>query len=244
MEIKFLSLSGLSQFLTNLSSKFAKISHSHTKSEITDFPTSMKNPTTLKIQFNGTDMYTYDGSAAKTVNIIPSSIGAATSSHIHNYAGSSSAGGAANVSNRLALTNGRATNANLDLKNTTTNGMQLMIATSSMTTNKPITDGYIQTYSWDTNAGYGAQLFISHSGDTRLQVRGCNAGTWETSWRTILDSNNYTSYVPMYSDATTGTAGLMSATDKAKLDGITTEIISATEPTSQSVNDYWIQEYA
>lgn len=59
--------------------------HTHTKSQITDFPTSMKNPNALTIQGNGTTLTngTYDGSAAKTVNITPASIGAATSDHNH-----------------------------------------------------------------------------------------------------------------------------------------------------------------
>ena len=43
-------------------------SHTHTKSQITDFPASLKNPTALTIQTNGTTAATYDGSAAKTVN--------------------------------------------------------------------------------------------------------------------------------------------------------------------------------
>lgn len=47
--------------------------------------TSLKNPYSLTIQGNGTTLTngTYDGSAAKTVNITPASIGAATSSHTH-----------------------------------------------------------------------------------------------------------------------------------------------------------------
>ena len=50
----------------------------------------------LTIQTNGTTRATYNGSAAATVNITAATIGAAASSHTHNYAGSSSAGGAAN----------------------------------------------------------------------------------------------------------------------------------------------------
>ena len=96
----------------------AASSHSHTKSQITDFPTTLKNPSSIAIKLNGgstegTNLFTYDGSAAKTVNITPSGIGAATSghnhdsayaakSHTHNYAGSSSAGGAATSANKLA----------------------------------------------------------------------------------------------------------------------------------------------
>lgn len=50
-------------------------SHTHTKSQITDFPTSLKNPTALTIQTNGATAATYDGSAAKTVNITKGNIG-------------------------------------------------------------------------------------------------------------------------------------------------------------------------
>lgn len=59
----------------------ANSSHTHTKSQITDMPTSLKNPTALTVQFNGTTNKTYDGSSAQTVNITPSAIGAAASSH-------------------------------------------------------------------------------------------------------------------------------------------------------------------
>lgn len=55
----------------------------------------------LTIQANGTSLASFNGSSAKTVNITPSNIGAAASSHTHNYAGSSSAGGAANSANKV-----------------------------------------------------------------------------------------------------------------------------------------------
>ena len=54
---------------------YAAASHTHTKSQITDFPSSLKNPTSLIIQGNGTALATYDGSAAKTVNITKGNIG-------------------------------------------------------------------------------------------------------------------------------------------------------------------------
>lgn len=64
--------------------------------------------TSLAIKLNGgttegTNLFTFNGSTAKTVNITASGIGAAASSHTHNYAGSSSAGGAAN-STKASLT--------------------------------------------------------------------------------------------------------------------------------------------
>ena len=49
----------------------------------------------LTIQFNGSTNTTYAPNASKTVNITPAAIGAAASSHTHNYAASPSAGGPA-----------------------------------------------------------------------------------------------------------------------------------------------------
>ena len=53
------------------------------------------NIAALTIQFNGSTNTTYAPNAAKTVNITPAAIGAAASSHTHNYATSPSAGGPA-----------------------------------------------------------------------------------------------------------------------------------------------------
>ena len=85
-------------------STFTPSSHTHTKSQITDFPSSIKNPTSLSIQLNGGTATTYDGSAAKSINITPAGIGAAASGHTHNYAGSSSVGGSANSAVKLDTT--------------------------------------------------------------------------------------------------------------------------------------------
>ena len=62
--------------------------HKHVKSDITDFPASLKNPTSLIVKLNGgttegTNQFTYDGSSAKNVNVTPAGIGAATSNHVH-----------------------------------------------------------------------------------------------------------------------------------------------------------------
>lgn len=53
----------------------AATGHKHTKSEITDFPASLKNPAALTVQANGSTLASYDGSAARTVNLTKSSIG-------------------------------------------------------------------------------------------------------------------------------------------------------------------------
>ena len=82
-------------------STFTPSSHTHTKSQITDFPASLKNPTSLSIQLNGGTATVYDGSTAKSINITPAGIGAAASGHTHKYAGSSSVGGSANSAVKL-----------------------------------------------------------------------------------------------------------------------------------------------
>lgn len=51
----------------------------------------------LTIQFNGSTNTTYNPSVSRTVNITPAAIGAANVGHTHNYAGSASAGGPANL---------------------------------------------------------------------------------------------------------------------------------------------------
>lgn len=66
----------------------------------------------LTIQTNGTAAATFNGSAAKTVNITYSNVGAAAASHSHNYAGSSSAGGNANAAIKLATARSISNNSN------------------------------------------------------------------------------------------------------------------------------------
>ena len=62
----------------------ANSSHSHTKSEITDFPASLKNPNGLTISFNGTSQGIYDGSSAKNINITAGAVGAYTKNEVDN----------------------------------------------------------------------------------------------------------------------------------------------------------------
>lgn len=50
---------------------------------ISEIPTSLKNPYALTISLNGTSQGPYDGSAAKSINITPGSIGAASADHNH-----------------------------------------------------------------------------------------------------------------------------------------------------------------
>ena len=113
--------------------------------------------------------------------------GKAASSHTHNYAGSSSAGGAANSANLLNITGGRVTSANSAVivgPNTS-----MMLSTSSMTTGKPASDGYITEYRWDNNGGWSSQLFVPNNPKGVLQYRSMNAGTWD-NWNTVYSTCN------------------------------------------------------
>lgn len=93
---------GADGLTTSVTVGSTKYTHSNGNITIPAYPTALKNPTALTLQFNGTTNKTYDGSSAQTLNITPAAIGAAASSHTHNYAGSSSAGGNANAAVKLA----------------------------------------------------------------------------------------------------------------------------------------------
>ena len=85
---KLSGTNGKTYTLPSESTTLAALTHTHTKSQITDFPTSLKNPTNLILRLNGgttegTNQFTYDGSTAKTISITPSGIGAAASGHNH-----------------------------------------------------------------------------------------------------------------------------------------------------------------
>ena len=83
--------------------------------------------------------------------------------------------------------------------------MQFMIATSSMTSNKPAGDGYIIHCGWDNSGQYVGQLFIPNqtTNNRPLQFRACTNGTWGT-WENIYREK------VLYSNAsgTTGTITL------------------------------------
>lgn len=60
--------------ITNKPSTYEPSEHTHTKSEITDLPTTLKNPNALTIDVNGVTT-TYDGETALTVTINEATLG-------------------------------------------------------------------------------------------------------------------------------------------------------------------------
>ena len=166
--------------------------------------TSLKNPYALTIQGNGTTLTngTYDGSAAKTVNITPSSIGAATSSHTHNYAGSSSAGGSATSAVKLDTTTAGDSNTPVYFSG------GKPIACTSLDLN---TSGNAATATaLTTSAGSAISPIYFSNGKPVV----CTY----TLGKSVPSNAKFTDTT--YNNATTSTDGLMSSSDKTKLNGI------------------------
>lgn len=93
---------GTDGLTTSVTVNGTKYTQSNGNVTLPNYPTSLKNPNALTISLNGTSQGGYDGSAAKSINITPASIGAAAATHTHNYAGASTPGGAANSASKLA----------------------------------------------------------------------------------------------------------------------------------------------
>lgn len=176
----------------------ANSSHTHTKSQITDFPSSMKNPNSLTISLNGTSQGAYDGSASKSINVTPSSIGAATSGHTHNYAGSSTSGGVATKANGIVVSDTRNENPA-----PSSNAFDKNMLTADFKTNSHINSptgfggtfcGVLSLAPWsETSGGHGYQLAFGYAnaGHPRLALRGSDlsAAAWD-SWYKVYTSDD------------------------------------------------------
>lgn len=137
---------------------------------VSEIPTSLKNPYALTISLNGTSQGPYDGSAAKNINITPSSIGAATSDHNHdgryvyNYGGTQMDG------------------ASVD-KNAL-----------GMTTNSGVTGDWwhILQAAWNGEYRWNSQIAFPTQNRNGMYYRsGLDDNTAWGSWVKLLDTNNY-----------------------------------------------------
>lgn len=188
-------------------------------------------------------------------------------SHTHNYAGSASAGGAANSSLSLYLNpSTRQTSGDYDLTSPTyAYKVTHSIASSIMKTGKPPEDSHILTFGWDSFTGWGAQLAIGSEKGNHLYVRGANSkqktvdnktvnySEWDSDWRTILDSGNYTSYAATKShthDDRYYTESEINSKLSGKSDTNHTHDLStmintlSTASATPTDNDYYIAQYA
>ena len=62
--------------------------------------------------------------------------------------------------------------------------------TSSMTENKPASDGHIIHLNWDSNVDAASQLYLSASESQNPRIRVKNSGTWK-SWHSLAFDNSY-----------------------------------------------------
>lgn len=195
----------------------AKKEHTHTKAQITDFPASLKNPTALTIQTNGAIAATYDGSAAKTVNITKGNIGlgnvdnTADANKSVKYATSagnaSSATKATSADSAGKLTMGDAQTA---LSGTTS-------PTAGLTVNKVYNNGYPTNYGnvitvhgsgsgqivagWSGASGAVERLYYRNKRDT-------SDANW-SPWKTLAFTDD--------KSATAGTADKANSVDWSKV---------------------------
>lgn len=138
----------------------------------TDIPSSLKNPYALTISLNGTSQGPYDGSAAKSINITPGSIGAATSGHNHdgryvyNYGGTQMDGASRNK-NALGMS--------------TTSGIS----------------GdwwHILQAAWNDEYRWNSQIAFPTQNRNGMYYRsGLGDNTAWGDWVKLLDANNYSS---------------------------------------------------
>lgn len=259
-----------------------------------DIPSSLKNPNALTMQANGTTVGTYDGSSAQTVNITPSAIGAAASSHTHTksqitdfpsslknpnalswsgYSSGSYDGSAAKTitipNNTNQLTNGAgyitssgsisgnaatATSATLITKNSSFNDggigrMSYYDADISNTTNNAAwsapSSGWHQIIHNDLSVGnYWTELAFPVNDTNGLAWRQRRSNAYY-GWYRILDSNNYNNYAPSKTGTgasgtwginISGTAASASSVAWANVSGKPTNVSSFTNDSGYTTN--------
>ena len=181
----------------------ATSSHTHTISLATDTGTStitLASAGKYKLTAGGSSViftmptiptvsYPVTSVNSKTgaVSLTYSDVGAAASSHTHNYAGSSSAGGAATSLANFKVT----TTTNLGVDAPGTNAVGYISGLTKAAWNYQQTDGALYTQ-W-----YSASWIHEIFGDYRtgqISIRGRNNGTWG-SWRRVLDESNWSTFI-------------------------------------------------
>lgn len=140
----------------------------------TDIPSSLKNPYALTISLNGTSQGPYDGSAAKNINITPSSIGAAVSNHSHDYL-------VVNTADDKSF-------------NSAYHNFQVLYAGGSNgITGKPANVDAFGLFRFRAAAGWSGQMLLANGGSLYIRSSEDAKMTSTLAWKTILDSSNYSS---------------------------------------------------
>lgn len=225
--------------------------------------TANKVNNALTISLNGSSQGAYDGSAAKSINITPSAIGAAASSHTHSYLPLS--GGTLTGSLLIGNSSDSATSATdagitiRDLRNCT-------ITPSSF--NRVMTpyfhaaiggswNSILHMKGWSSDA-YAAWELAGNARTTQddnLYFRSGLGTSWN-SWRTLLHSNNYTNYtVTKTGSGASGTWGINISGNAASADKLEQRSLASSGSSSsgyilmftyvaEKAYDYWAGIYS
>lgn len=138
----------------------------------TDIPSSLKNPHALTISLNGTSQGPYDGSAAKSINITPGSIGAAVSNHSHDYL-------VVNAADDKSF-------------NSAYHNFQVLYAGGGNgITGKPANVDAFGLFKFRAASGWSGQMLLANGGSLYIRSSEDAKITNTLAWKTILDSSNY-----------------------------------------------------
>ena len=176
----------------------------------------------------GTDLFTFNGSTAKTINITPSSIGAAAASHgTHLTLGTTSSTAYRGDYGNTAYTHSQAahapsnaqknsdiTKAEIEAKLTghiTTHTHNYIVARGNVTcetnTTRPLISGITMAYAYNNGypTNYGNVLSLSGSGDSQLLIgwsgtSGAHAPAYIRSKRDVADAN-WSDWAQIYTSA-------------------------------------------
>ena len=169
---------------------------SYSYSEITNTPTSLKNPTSITIQGNGTSLGSYDGSEAKTINLTYSNVGAAAASHTHTKSQITDFPSTLPNANALTLKINSGTTEGTNLYTYTGSSVKSLDIKAGSNITLTASSGTLTISSSYTNTTYSAGTGLSLSGTTfSLGTSGVTAGSYGPT-ANVSGSNGTTINVP------------------------------------------------
>ena len=169
---------------------------SYSYSEITNTPTSLKNPTSITIQGNGSSLGSYDGSVAKTINLTYSNIGAAAAGHTHTKSQITDFPSTLPNANALTLKINSGTTEGTNLYTYTGSSVKSLNIKAGSNITLTASSGTLTIQSSYTNTTYSAGTGLSLSGTTfSLGTSGVTAGSYGPT-ANVSGSNGTTINVP------------------------------------------------
>ena len=169
---------------------------SYSYSEITNTPTSLKNPTSITIQGNGSSLGSYDGSVAKTINLTYSNIGAAAAGHTHTKSQITDFPSTLPNANALTLKINSGTTEGTNLYTYTGSSVKSLNIKAGSNITLTASSGTLTISSSYTNTTYSAGTGLSLSGTTfSLGTSGVTAGSYGPT-ANVSGSNGTTINVP------------------------------------------------